>query len=1002
MNALRSHYLSASAGSGKTVALSVRYCKLVAAGVPPDTICALTFTRAATREIFSAIITRLVKGDVGDLSEAQRLQALERILNALPRLQIATIDAFSAKIARLFAYELELNPDFSLYEEGTGPEAREALHETARRALRVTPKHSANELLQRLDVRYDGSAPTKTLCERLQDFMTTFARLFEAHPDGWGELAALGETLPHTLPRRDEAMEMLRAAAIDHLSAAHQAAFQKLLQEYYPGCSSLRELKARWGGSWKNAEKFRILATEGTHTYRNKVLTLEHAAFLAATRLWEDLIARDLEQAARHTRALRYALEALMQAYADWSSETGRMGFSELTRTLARTLGGQLSMLNEAHVYVAYRLNAAVRHLMIDEFQDTGTDQWAILSGMAEELASAEDSTFFYVGDPKQSIYGWRGGDATLFGDRTRVPDIPEGEALVKSYRSGPDIIALVNRIFNFPHTLFTAAEPWQYQPLIEWRKRWVDHIAYRQSPGYAAAITLAGKTKADWMTALAQAIATRWHELSSRRLSMAVLAPTNNTFQGNGEDEPGLLARLRDLGVTCAIDGRRRVSDTPMGRLVAALLHWMADPRASLWGEIARRLNLAERSDSATLAGWMQIVTDEGFVAWLDALFGPDTPCGKRLTAYDREILATLRLCLESLDARGDSDPAEARRRIADLEVPCSANGNMLSLMTIHHSKGLSFDVVFTLLSGDLINERNAAYEHGRNWVLERPVLKETYATIPALEEARIQRQEHRFRDDLCALYVALTRARHEQLIFAPGKECDKLKRRAGIVFYTLPKTGTPLAATPDARLVFSEGTPTWWQSDTVPLRSTPLPQAHRDPWEKAPSVPVAEVELPSERARATTLANLLAADATTARRFGISEHARLAQIAWLDAEDARNEWLPEALRPFFQKPPKPCELWRERAFSVRISEGETLRYIAGQFDRVHLFPEAQCAIIYDFKTAHQAECAPAYVRQLSDYRTALSILTGWPKKRIRTFLLFTRSGISIEVPNA
>lgn len=998
MEDLKSYYLSASAGSGKTVALSVRFCHLVAAGVPPDAICALTFTRAATREIFSAVVKRLVKNDVKDLglTAAQRAQVLARVLEALPRLQISTIDAFSAKVARLFAYELGFNPDFTLYEEGSGAEAREALRETVRRALRVTSETSAEALLRRLDVRYEGTAPAGALCERLQTLIRDFGRFAEGHPRGWGNLDALGVPLPRPCANRLEAMAVLRAQPLDGVSEKHAAAFRALLEEYRPEIESLRELKARWGGAWEKAEKFHALSEEGCHTYYRKTLTLTSEARAAAGALWQDLLARDLGQSARHTAALHEAISALEEASAAWSAETGRMGFSELTRALACALGGRLSVCDPERMYVAYRLDAAIRHLMIDEFQDTSTEQWSVLSGIAHELAAAEDGTFFYVGDTKQSIYGWRGGDATLFGDPGRVPDIPAGTELVKSYRSSPDIIAMVNRVFRLPAGIEAEAEPWQREPLRAWRACWRDHVAHREDLGRAEAIVLGGK-KADWMGSLAAVIAARWKTLSSRRLSGAVLAPTNGLFQGNGGDEPGLLARLRTLGVDCAIDGRRRVSDAPMGRLVKALLHWMADPRATLWGEIARQLGLAERSDSATLAGWMEVVAREGFVAWADALFGPETPCGGRLTEYDREVLATVRQGLQGVDDAGSVDPADAWAAVEGLEVPCSADARVLSLMTIHHSKGLTFDVVFTVLAGDLLNERGETCEVGEDWVLERPVLGETYEAVPPLEMSRNTRREQRYRDDLCALYVALTRARREQIVLAPEKEAESLRKRAGLVFRALSGEACPVPEVEGATRVFASGNPDWWEGDDVPLRTDAVPVASSVPWKRSKGRPKPEVELPSERARAMSLAELLAEDADAARQFGLSEHSRFAAVAWSETEDLG---LPETLASVFRKPKEPCELWRERPFSVRVSERGALRYLAGQFDRVHLFPAERKAVIYDFKTARRAEVTPGYVRQMSDYRTALAALTGWPKENLRAVLLFTRAGKAVEVP--
>ena len=64
-----------------------------------------------------------------------------------------------------------------------------------------------------------------------------------------------------------------------------------------------------------------------------------------------------------------------------------------------------------------YRLDARVEHLLLDEFQDTSRLQWRALLPLVEEILSWGDGsrTLFAVGDPKQAIYGWRGGCVELF-----------------------------------------------------------------------------------------------------------------------------------------------------------------------------------------------------------------------------------------------------------------------------------------------------------------------------------------------------------------------------------------------------------------------------------------------------------------------------------------------------------------------------------------------------------------------------------------------------------
>jgi ATP-dependent exoDNAse (exonuclease V) beta subunit len=151
--------------------------------------------------------------------------------------------------------------------------------------------------------------------------------------------------------------------------------------------------------------------------------------------------------------------------------------------------------------------------------------------------------------------------------------------------------------------------------------------------------------------------------------------------------------------------------------------------------------------------------------------------------------------------------------------------------------------------------------------------------------------------------------------------------------------------------------------------------------------------VGLPSEHAKAKTIAELLTQKSVQAKGYGISLHECLAQVEWSDRP-------PEGLfADVFRQPKEPCELWRERPFSVRLEDEDTLRYVAGQFDRVHLFPERRSAIIYDFKTSQTAEVTPEYRTQMLKYQKALAVLTGYDVADIRMVLLFTRHHQAVEV---
>src|SRR3954470_3122407 len=121
----------ASAGSGKTYALTNRFVRLLALGARPERIVALTFTRKAAGEFFDEILNKLAKasgdaafaaelaGDIerAELGPANFLSMLRSVVDAMPTLRLGTLDGFFARIARAFPLELGLGGKFELLEE---------------------------------------------------------------------------------------------------------------------------------------------------------------------------------------------------------------------------------------------------------------------------------------------------------------------------------------------------------------------------------------------------------------------------------------------------------------------------------------------------------------------------------------------------------------------------------------------------------------------------------------------------------------------------------------------------------------------------------------------------------------------------------------------------------------------------------------------------------------------------------------------------------------------
>src|SRR5262249_2147507 len=121
----------ASAGSGKTFALTDRFVALLAHGAAPERIAALTFTRKAAGEFFDEILRKLA-GAAGDyvvarklaervgapqLTRADFLRMLRAVTDAMHRLNLGTLDSFFARVVRAFPFELGLGGDFEVLQE---------------------------------------------------------------------------------------------------------------------------------------------------------------------------------------------------------------------------------------------------------------------------------------------------------------------------------------------------------------------------------------------------------------------------------------------------------------------------------------------------------------------------------------------------------------------------------------------------------------------------------------------------------------------------------------------------------------------------------------------------------------------------------------------------------------------------------------------------------------------------------------------------------------------
>ena len=454
--------IRASAGSVKTYRLSERYLKLLLAGAPVDSILATTFTRKAAGEIQSRILARLGKG--GATHEGARALSKElvgdpdaiswetlrdltvSVARSINRLRVCTLDSFFIQLAQGYAFEIGLQPGWSIIEES---ENNALLRSALVAAFRQTDGKRAHALAKLLfkgetkrsieaqiyDLALDAVGvynDSKKVCWfRLSDDIVPEASAQECVD------ALIHAETPQTKSGPSASCVTLRDKLLEYVEKENwkdilaSAPIKKILD-------SLKEededveisyYRVRLEGSFRNA--------------------LKNLAILAASNVKK----RYMEELA----SLWYLLDAVSFYFNRYKGNSGAYRFDDLALKLA-SMG-----MEGRDEETDYRLDVKTRHLLLDEFQDASYKQWSILRPFAKNIVSVDPesldsddpeyvkklATFFCVGDVKQAIYGWRGGIAEIFeAIETELKNV-KTDPSSKNWRSCPVVINAVNEVFD-------------------------------------------------------------------------------------------------------------------------------------------------------------------------------------------------------------------------------------------------------------------------------------------------------------------------------------------------------------------------------------------------------------------------------------------------------------------------------------------------------------------------------------------------------------------------
>lgn len=470
--------VTAGAGSGKTTILVERYLKIILEQrIDVRRVLAITFTEKAAAEMterVSAMLRERLARETNPARRARLLDLRERLNSA----QISTIHAFCARILREFPVASGIDPDFSVLSEFQQElfvnEAMEEVFSELDQQTLETPysREDWKELLRQVPVALLKQAlaaalphpyEMKQLRQRFAEqsdhqllgrLQELFFRRLESALDTRNLLAA---ALP--LMAQIDAAPVSRAA----LTGRGQQAFaliEKFLSlqspetdpvNFWQQCLDLSQLMVTSEG-----QPFKIPSGIGKKEDLGEayepVKQLSEAIHPLARFAGEGFTAVPGRVDSLCLDALRKILflhEQVEARYREKKEERGMLDFEDL-QWLA------LEMLKE-HPTVRNTLRNRYRYVMVDEFQDTNDLQWDIISLLGELEGELQPDKFFVVGDPKQSIYGFRNADVRVF---QRVKDVfagkhPDPEAypgnvvLEESFRFLPSLNDFVNFLFG-------------------------------------------------------------------------------------------------------------------------------------------------------------------------------------------------------------------------------------------------------------------------------------------------------------------------------------------------------------------------------------------------------------------------------------------------------------------------------------------------------------------------------------------------------------------------
>jgi ATP-dependent helicase/nuclease subunit A len=498
-----SAFVSANAGSGKTHVLVQRVIRLLLAGVPPEKILCLTFTKAAAANMAERVFATLghwVTLDDSALDDAirdagiahpdarLRKSARQLFASALETpggLKVQTIHALCTRLLQQFPFEANVPARFTVLDDRDQTE----MMERASLGVMLDAARAPDSAIGRALLAAMASAADVTFKEVLREACLSRDH-FMAWTDATGSADAAAEQVSALLGiTANDSIEGIERAIVDGRNLP-RSCWEEIAHVLDTGAKTERDHADRLRAALSAAGAAQVdgylgvFLTDTERTPRKSVVTKNFVRdnpaigrrFEAeASRLGPLIDKRRAVMTRDRSEALLHIAIAVAANYRREKLERGLLDYDDLIdKTLALLASG-------ASAWVHYKLDRGVDHVLIDEAQDTSPRQWDIVTHIISEFTSGAGArggltrTVFAVGDEKQSIFSFQGAaprefDARRFELKKKFGDADlrfETIPFTYSFRSGQAILKSVDHVFR-DETVYRSIHAEKTYPLHE------------------------------------------------------------------------------------------------------------------------------------------------------------------------------------------------------------------------------------------------------------------------------------------------------------------------------------------------------------------------------------------------------------------------------------------------------------------------------------------------------------------------------------------------------